>query len=109
MLKLIALTFIAIITSTISGSIGMAGGILLLTAMTFFLTIDVIIPIHGLVQLASNSTRAGILRKHINKRLLLSFSIGVPLGVIPSTYLISSIENKHYFYLAIALIIFFSI
>ena len=107
MKSLLALSAIAIITSTISGTIGMGGGILLLTAMTFFLAIDVIIPIHGIVQLVSNSTRAGILRKHIIKRLLLSFSLGVPLGAIPSTYLVSSIENKQYFFLAIALIIFF--
>ena len=107
--SLLALSAIAIITSTISGTIGMGGGILLLSAMTFFLAVDVIIPVHGIVQLVSNSTRASILRQHINRKLLISFSLGVPLGAIPSTYLISSIENKHYFFLAIALIIFFSL
>ena len=104
-----ALVFITIFTSTISGAIGMAGGILLLSAMTFFLSIDMIVPIHGMVQLASNSTRSLILRQHFNKNLIISFALGVPLGAIVSTYLITTIQDKRYFFLAIAIIIFFAL
>ena len=103
------LSFIGILTSTISGTIGMAGGILLLSAMTFFLSIEVIIPVHGVVQLVSNSTRAAILRNNLRKKLVISFAFGVPFGAVVSTYLITQINNQHYFFLAIALIILFAL
>ena len=109
MITTTALSIIALLTSTISGTIGMGGGILLLSAMTFFLTIEVIVPVHGVVQLVSNSTRSFLLRDHFKKTLIFSFALGVPLGAGLSTYLITQITNKHYFYLAIALIILFAL
>ena len=109
MQTLFSLTLIAIFTSTVSGTIGMGGGILLLSAMTFFLTIEIIIPVHGIVQLVSNSTRASILKGHLRKKLIASFAVGVPFGAVLSTYLITQISNKHYFFLAIALIILYAL
>lgn len=108
-ITLLCLFFAALITSMISGTIGMAGGVLLLSAMTFFISIDVIVPIHGMVQLASNSTRFFLLRKHLRKNLITSFSIGVPIGALGSTYLITKIDQKQYFFIAIAFIIFFAL
>ena len=96
-------------TSTVSGAIGMAGGVLLLSAMTFFITIEAIVPIHGVTQLVSNSSRFFILRKYLRKKLILSFALGLPFGIVPSKYLVESIQSKHYFYLAISLIILLSV
>jgi uncharacterized membrane protein YfcA len=47
----------ALITSAISGMLGMAGGMLLLATMFCFLTHAETIPTHATVQLVSNSTR----------------------------------------------------
>ena len=109
MSEIISLSIIAIVTSTLSGTIGMGGGVLLLSAMTFFLPISVIVPIHGVVQLVSNSSRSLFLRTYLRKKLILSFSLGAPLGAIGSTYLITQITNKHYFFLAISLTILFAL
>ncbi len=99
----------AIGTSVISGIIGMAGGVTLLGILTFFLPFQWIIPIHGVVQLVSNSTRAFLIRNEIKWPLFYRYTIGAIIGTIGSTYVFSIIENKTLPLLAIGLIIIYSL
>ena len=63
--------FISVLgTSIISGIIGMGGGALLLAIMTFYFTLDVIVPIHGMIQLSANSSRVYMLRKNLNWKII---------------------------------------
>jgi len=55
----------AFATSILSAVIGMAGGITLLTVMLLFLDPLIVIPLHGVIQLVSNSSRAVIQREHV--------------------------------------------
>jgi uncharacterized protein len=55
----------AVLTSVVSGVMGMAGGMLLLAVMLLKLEPAVAIPVHGIVQLASNGSRAYFLRKQV--------------------------------------------
>lgn len=59
------LTAIAVGTSIVSGVMGLAGGMLLLAALLFWLDPVVAIPVHGVVQLASNGSRAWFQRAHV--------------------------------------------
>ena len=52
-------------TSIVSGIMGMAGGMLLLAFMLLRLEPMVAIPLHGVVQLVANGSRAFFLRSHI--------------------------------------------
>jgi len=70
----------AFATSVISGMTGMAGGMLLLAGMAPFFAPAVLIPLHGLVQLASNGSRIVMLRAYIDKKIALWFTIGACLG-----------------------------
>lgn len=82
MWKLIILALAAFVTATISGTIGMGGGILLLATMFCFLPHGQAIPIHAAVQLVSNGTRMLALWKHVDWPIVLCFAIGaVPGGV----------------------------
>jgi uncharacterized membrane protein YfcA len=54
---LVILPLVALVTSVVSGMLGMAGGMLLLATMFCFLTHAETIPAHATVQLVSNSTR----------------------------------------------------
>ena len=56
---------VAFATSILSAIVGMAGGIVLLSVMLLFLEPLVAIPLHGVVQLVSNSSRAWIQRQHV--------------------------------------------
>jgi uncharacterized protein len=91
---IIFLTISAFFTSIISAVVGMAGGIVLLSIMTFFLPLNIIIPIHGLVQLVSNTTRTWLLRTHIIRSVFLYFMIGLPFGGLTAVYLIKQVDSK---------------
>jgi uncharacterized protein len=56
---------VAVLTSVVSGVMGMAGGMLLLAVMLLRLEPAVAIPVHGVVQLVSNASRAFFLRRQV--------------------------------------------
>lgn len=78
-LVLAAVSFIA---SAISASVGIGGGVLLLTVLAVILPPAALIPVHGVVQFGSNVGRAGIMHVHIERRLLVGFLAGSVLGVL---------------------------
>ena len=69
------------VTSTITASFGLGGGALLILIMVNILNPLVIIPIHAVIQISSNSTRALMLRKNINYKFISPFIIGSLVGV----------------------------
>jgi len=64
-LEIAILAATAFATSILSAIVGMAGGIILLSVMLLFLEPLVAIPLHGVVQLISNSTRTWVQREHV--------------------------------------------
>ena len=57
---------VVVLSSIVSGIMGMAGGMLLLAVMLLRLEPSAAIPVHGIVQMVSNGSRAFFLRKHVN-------------------------------------------
>lgn len=68
------------ITSAITASIGVGGGVLLLAVMALTLPPAAIIPLHGMVQFGSNFNRAVMTLKGIDWKLLAAFTPGATLG-----------------------------
>ena len=99
----------AVITSIISAVIGMAGGIVLLSIMTLFLPFNVLIPIHGVVQLISNGTRTWFLRANIHWRLFRWFCLGLPFGAFLSIKVIKSLDSNTVPLLLIAALILYAV
>ncbi len=79
-MQMLALTVVAFLTSTLSGVLGMGGGILLLGVMATVLPPSVVIPVHGLVQLASNGSRAALSHRSIDWRIVWPFGAGALIG-----------------------------
>jgi len=75
----------------------MAGGILLLGAMTFVMPFQTVVPIHGLVQLTSNFSRSWILRKSIHRKIFYHFLLGSPLGGFAGYLLLSRVTKPEWF------------
>ncbi len=98
-----------LLTSLISGVIGMGGGVLLLSLMSFFLPYQQLIPIHGMVQLISNSSRGFILRKYVRNDFLWPFVLGAPIGFYIAYTILSQIKNPAYLYLLLALFILYAL
>lgn len=82
MIPLIILAVAALLTSILSGIIGMGGGILMLAAMLSFLSHGETIPVHGAVQLASNGTRLLAFLNHVNWRVVGKFALGAVPGTL---------------------------
>ena len=65
---LIILILSALVTSSISAVLGMGGGIILLGIMAIIIPEGyMVIALHGMIQLFSNTTRTLIFRNHIKK------------------------------------------
>ncbi|HET6416004.1 MAG TPA: sulfite exporter TauE/SafE family protein [Polyangiales bacterium] len=69
------------VTATISGILGMAGGVTLLGVMTALLPAPLVVPLHGIVQLASNWTRTWAFRRHVRWSIFFAFMAPAVLGV----------------------------
>ena len=65
-MELVIITVAALVTAILSAVAGLGGGIVLLAVIAQFHAPVIAIPIHGGIQLASNASRATILRSHIN-------------------------------------------
>jgi uncharacterized membrane protein YfcA len=72
---------VALIASLISGAIGMGGGIALLAVMAMLLEPGVVIPIHGVVQLVSNTSRTLILLRRVRWTIFFLYLPAQILGV----------------------------
>ena len=102
MTVLLILTAASFLTAMVSGFVGMAGGVTLFAAMTLFLPFQTIVPVHGVVQLISNSSRTLILLKHVHKRFTAYFVFGVPVGAFAAYLLLSKVERPEWVLLLIA-------
>lgn len=69
-------------TSMLTASLGIGGGTIMLAAMAQLIPVNAIIPIHGVVQLGSNTGRALVMFRDINWRILLWFTVGCVLGAL---------------------------
>lgn len=71
----------ALLTSTLSGVIGMAGGMVLMAVLVLLLSVPAAMVLHGAIQGMANGSRAWMLRKHIVWRVLPPFLAGSAVGV----------------------------
>lgn len=79
---------LAAFTSLITATLGIGGGMLLLAVMAVFIPISALIPVHGLVQLGSNTSRALMTFRHIDWRMLYLFSIGAIAGAGVASFIV---------------------
>ena len=81
-MTLALLVFVSLATSALSAVAGMGGGIVLLAAMAATLAPAVVVPLHGVVQLVSNGTRAIVMLPHVNRRVFTLYMVPSVIGVL---------------------------
>jgi uncharacterized protein len=77
-----SLLFIAFVTSSLAGALGMGGGILLIACMPGLLPVQAILPLHAVTQLASNGSRLAIGWRNIDWRLVPALLAGAAAGAV---------------------------
>ena len=88
-MELFILIIAAFLTSSISAVLGMGGGIILLGIMAVIIPEGyMVIALHGIIQLISNTTRSYVFKKYIKKDIIKEFFIGACIGVSISVIII---------------------
>ena len=78
---LAVLSAVAFATSILSAIIGMAGGLVLLSVLLLYLEPLVAIPLHGVVQLVANGSRAWVQRRYVDRGIALRYGVLLlPMG-----------------------------
>jgi len=100
---IILLLFIVLATATISGVFGMAGGLMLMGALTLAMPVSAAMVTHGAVQFVSNGWRAVLHRAHIDWRIILFYGLGsgAAAGVLA---LVTYAPTKAWVYLMLGLV-----
>tara|TARA_Y100000588_G_scaffold219946_1_gene233836 strand:- start:36 stop:761 length:726 start_codon:yes stop_codon:yes gene_type:complete len=80
MMSEIYLIVLSFVTSAFTAVIGMGGGIMLISLMPGLLPVPAVVPVHGVVQLASNASRVALGLRHVEWRIFWPFVGGAVLG-----------------------------
>jgi len=105
MSEIFLLTLASLFTSTISGMIGMAGGITLLSIMSLFMGPATLIPIHGVIQLTSNTSRTLLNFPHVSSKHVAFFAVGGLIGIGVGAQVLVVLPEKTYLLLLGAFIL----
>jgi len=76
-----AILLTVLLTSMLSGVLGMAGGMILMAVLVSMLPVAAAMVVHGAVQATSNGSRAFFLRRYIQWRLMPAYVVGSALAV----------------------------
>ena len=78
----IAIILVAtIVTATISGIFGMAGGLILMGVLAAFTPVATAMVLHGFIQIISNFSRAALLWKHISWAITGRYALGIGAAI----------------------------
>lgn len=76
----IILLISSLFTSAITAAFGLGGGVIMLALLVNFLPVAVVIPIHAVIQLGSNTGRTILMRQHIVWHIFAYFCLGAIIG-----------------------------
>ena len=102
----IVLILTATLTSLFTASFGAGGGVMLLGVMAQILPPQLVIPLHGVVQLGSNAGRAAMSLRHIDVALIMLFLPGAVIGALLGSFVLVSLPAG-VIYLSIAVFILY--
>ena len=91
---LLAITSTAFVTSTLTALIGAGGGTALLLVMLWFVPAASVVPVHGCIQLVSNTARVVLFRRHMHWPVIIRFVIPMPAGVYVGLQLYGMLDQS---------------
>ncbi len=80
-------------TSALTAAFGVGGGVAMLALMGIFLPVAALIPVHGAVQLGSNTGRAWHQRAHIRFDIAVPFLFGSLAGAIAGAWFVVQLPD----------------
>ena len=86
---------VAFMSSLITAVAGVGGGMILIAAMPGLIPAPAIVPVHGMVQIFSNSSRALFGWQHVRWEFMLGFAGGLALGGVVAAGITASIDLEY--------------
>jgi len=77
----VILLITSFLTSALTAAIGLGGGVAMLAVLGLGMPVTSVLPVHGVVQLGSNSGRLILQRHYLIRPLLLWFTLGSLMGI----------------------------
>ena len=93
----------AFVTATVSGVLGMAGGLLLMGALLLVLPATTAFVAHGLLQLVSNGWRTWLHRRHVQGRIVGWYAVGSGVAAL-AVAAVAYVPSKPLTYLFLGLV-----
>jgi uncharacterized protein len=87
------LIFASFFTSALTAAFGVGGGVAMLALMGLFILVVALIPVHGAVQLGSNTGRAWHQRAHVRRDIFAPFIAGSLVGAITGAFLVVQLPD----------------
>ena len=84
----------AFLSSSLTAVLGLGGGMLLISVMSVFLPPAAIVPVHGVVQFASNASRGAFSAKDIRRDILWPFLIGCLIGTLAGSRVVLKVPTE---------------
>lgn len=78
-----------------AGIIGFGGGMLLIAILPAFLNPSLVIPVHGITQIASNASRMLFSLSHVKWSLFPKFLVGSIIGIVIFGYVLINIPSTY--------------
>ncbi|MEP4892171.1 MAG: sulfite exporter TauE/SafE family protein [Aliiglaciecola sp.] len=88
---ILLLVIVAGFSSFVTAGFGAGGGVFLLLVMAAVMPISAVIPVHGLVQLGSNTNRAILTFRHLDKKMLVYFGLGAIIGAFSASLVVTQL------------------
>ena len=89
----ILLVVASFFTSALTAAFGIGGGIAMLALMGLFVPVAALIPVHGAVQLGSNTGRAWHQRANVRFDIAIPFVIGSVIGAIVGAFVVVQLPD----------------
>lgn len=80
-------------TSALTAAFSVGGGIAMLALMGIFVPVAALIPVHGAVQLGSNTGRAWHQRAHVRRDIFTPFAIGSVVGAVIGAFVVFQLPD----------------
>ena len=87
------LVVLSFFSSLLTAAVGIGGGVTLLAAMTYVIPVSALIPLHGVVQLGSNTGRAIVMMRSAAVRMLVPFAVGAVIGAVVGAALVTDLPE----------------
>lgn len=90
----VSLILLSFFTSAFNATFGIGGGLVILTVLLQILPVALVIPLHGLIQLGSNTGRSWNMRSSVCVPILRWFALGAIVGVVAASLVFVTLPTR---------------